>query len=337
MQDLVSVIIPCFNEEKNIAQTLNALVQQTYPPDCLEILVIDGLSTDRTRAIVTDYANAHPQTNLRLLDNQRRIIPAALNIGIQRAKGDYIVRVDAHVIPSNNYVQRCVELLQSGIADNVGGCLTYALADDSPVARAISYAIGHPFGVGDALYRYAQKAVFVDTVPFGAYMRTLFDKVGLYDEELQTNEDYDLNYRIRRGGGKVYLSPDIVSTYIPRSSFSALANQYYRYGWWKVKMLRKYPSSLRWRQMVPPAFVVAFVTLGIGSLIAWPLAFLWFALMAIYLSMCAIVTAQIMRRRRCGLRVGVFLPWAFVVVHFSWGLGFGASLLTQLLRVSGDD
>ncbi len=333
MRDLVSIIIPCFNEERSIAQTLNALVQQTYPLDRLEVLIVDGLSTDRTRAIVTDFANTHSELCVRLLDNQRRIIPTALNIGIQQASGDYIVRMDAHVIPANNFVQRCVELLQSGIADNVGGRLNFALADDSLIARSIMFAVGHPFGVGDALYRYAQKPAYVDTVSFGSFKRATFDKVGLYDEDLQINEDYDLNYRIRRGGGKIYLSPDIVSTYFPRSSFSTLAKQYFRYGWWKVKMLRKYPSSLRWRQLVPPVFVAAFILLGIGSLVVQPLVFLWVALLLSYLSTSVIVSTRIMLRHRCGLRVGMLLPCAFGIIHFSWGLGFWSSLLAQLLQV----
>jgi succinoglycan biosynthesis protein ExoA len=328
--DLVSLIIPCRNEEKTISLLLEALAGQTYPTSRMEILVIDGLSADRTLARVSDVAAAHPNLNVRVIENPRRIIPAALNLGITQAKGEYIIRMDAHAIPAPDYVSRCVELLSAGVADNVGGRWVIVPGADTPPARAIALAVSHPFGAGDALYRYARHAAYVDTVPFGAFRRDLFDRVGLYDERLLTNEDYDLNYRIRQAGGRIYFSPDVTSTYYARSSLIGLARQYLRYGWWKARMLRKYPASIRWRQLAPPLFVAGLIGLGCGALIS-PLAALIEAGLALcYTASNGLASGAIAWRQRIGWRTAVALPLAFATIHLCWGFGFWAGLPSAL-------
>jgi glycosyltransferase involved in cell wall biosynthesis len=331
MVNLVSIIIPCYNEEKTIGTVLDALANQSYPLERLEVLVIDGKSADCTCEKVIEFENCHPRLNVHLVQNPRRVIPVALNIGIAKCRGDFILRMDAHAVPAHDYVEKCVALLQADVADNVGGCWHIAISGKSARAQAIARAVGHPFGIGNALYRYAKRAAYVDTVPFGAFKRSTFNKYGLYDESLLVNEDYDLNYRIRRGGGKVYLSPDINSTYHARESLHALAKQYFRYGWWKIKMLRKYPEAIRWRQVVPPAFVAALIGTGFGSFFTPVFTLLCLGLLSSYLLMCLIVTAHVIVRRKCSPLIGVWLPIVFIAIHLTWGSGFWASLLNELL------
>lgn len=322
----VSIVIPCYNEERTVGLTLEALAQQTYPASRLEILVVDGMSADHTAASVDDFAARHPDLDVRVIPNPRRAIPVALNLGIAQATGDYVLRMDAHAIPAPDYVSRCIELLSANVADNVGGRWVIVPNADTPLARAIASAVGHPFGAGDALYRYTHRAAYVDTVPFGAFRRDLFNKVGLYDEGLLTNEDYDLNYRIRKAGGRVYLSPDIVSTYHARSTLHELARQYLRYGWWKMRMLRKHPTSIRWRQLVPPLFVAALAGLGCSALISPWAALGAGALIAIYLLASSLASISIVRQRKSSWQIGVQFPLVFAIIHLCWGIGFWASV-----------
>jgi succinoglycan biosynthesis protein ExoA len=324
---LVSVVIPCYNEERTIARVLEALAGQTYPLAALEVLVADGNSKDRTRERIAEFQAHHPSLSVRIIDNPERSIPTALNRGIRAAHGEYIVRLDAHAIPSAGYVEHSIELLAQDIADNVGGCWQIAPGDDTPAAKAVALAVGHPLGAGDAQYRYGRQAAYVDTTPFGAFKRSTLDHVGLYDETLLVNEDYDLNYRIRRSGGRIYLSPAISSTYFARRSPVTLARQYFRYGWWKVRMLRKDPHAIRPRQLAPPLLVAALILLGAGGLFWGPLAFTWRGLVVAYLAIATLVATAIIAQTHDTWRVWAWLPVTFVTIHLSWGLGFWASLL----------
>lgn len=325
-QPLVSVVIPCYNEEEAIGQVLEALADQSYPLSRLEVLVVDGMSTDATRMQIAGFRARRPDLSVRVIDNPRRAIPTAMNLGIAQARGEYVVRMDAHARPSPDYVARCVALLQAGAGDNVGGRWLIEPGADTHLAKAIALAVSHPFGIGDALYRYAQRAAYVDTVPFGAFRRDLFERVGVYDEQLLSNEDYDLNYRIRKAGGRIFFSPDIHCTYYARRTLGALARQYFRYGWWKVRMLRKYPAAIRWRQLVPPAFVAGLLGLGVLAGLVPGMGWAWLALVAVYLLISGSVALRLARRRGAGWRVAAWLLAAFATIHLSWGIGFWASL-----------
>src|SRR5688572_7628844 len=202
MPPKVTVILPCRNEARYIGPCLDSILAGAYPADLLEILVVDGHSTDETRALVKDYAARHPQ--VRLLDNPARIVPTALNIGIRAATGDVIARMDAHVIYPPEYLPRLVAALEESGADNVGGCVITLPADGTATAQAIAIALGQPFGVGNSHFRIGSpKARFVDTVPFGCFRRELFNRVGMFDEELVRNQDDEFNARIISRGGKI--------------------------------------------------------------------------------------------------------------------------------------
>ena len=317
---MVTVVVPMRNEELYIAKCLRSIAEQDYPKDGLEVLVVDGLSDDRSREIVEEFRQEHPF--IRLLDNPRRIIPAAMNIGIKEAEGEVIIRVDGHCRLAPDYISQCVRYLEERGAACVGGPIESI--GQTPMARTISLAMSSPFGVGDAYFRYSQKERYVDTLAFGAYRRQVFDQIGLFNEALTRNEDYDLNYRLRQVGGKIFLTPAIKSFYYTRSTLGQLWAQYFWYGFWKVQMLRKHPRSVRVRQLVPPLFVLILLLSGalsaISSLAAWVFALV----VASYLSLSLAFSFSIAARK--GWRYLPILPVIFACLHLSWGLGFLYSL-----------
>jgi succinoglycan biosynthesis protein ExoA len=319
---MVTVVVPMHNEEAYIAKCLRSIVEQDYPTDSLEILVVDGLSDDRSREIVEEFSGEYPF--IRLLDNPRRIVPTAMNIGIKEAGGEVIIRVDGHCCLVPDYISQCVRYLEETGVACVGGAIESI--GQTPMARAISLAMSLPFGVGDAYFRHAQqqKERYVDTLAFGAYRREVFNQIGLFDEELVRNQDYELNYRLRKAGGKVLLTPAIKSYYYTRSSLGKLWSQYFQYGFWKVQMLRKHPHSVRVRQLVPPLFVLALLLSGALSAISSLAAWMFALVIASYLSLSMAFSFSIAARK--GWRYLPILPVIFACLHLSWGLGFLYSL-----------
>ena len=324
----VSVIVPCFNEESTIRLLLDAIGNQTFPQDQIEVILADGMSTDGTRAKIERYRIECPGLDVRIVDNLKRAIPSGLNRAIEAACGEYIVRLDAHSVPAPDYLQNCVAALQAQLADNVGGVWEIRAGGKGWTARSIAAAAAHPFGVGDALYRFTTRAAFVDTVPFGSFRRATLQRIGLFDENLLTNEDYELNVRLRQAGGKVWLDPRIRSAYFARSSLDALARQYFRYGYWKLKMLRRYPGTLRWRQALPPVFVLSLLILLALSLVWTPARFLLlFAVMVYLLVLWMGALPAAVQKKDLSLMVGV--PLAIATMHLSWGGGFLFSLVRK--------
>ncbi|MGA9531474.1 MAG: glycosyltransferase family 2 protein [Anaerolineales bacterium] len=318
---VTSVVIPSLDEVTTIGDLLAALQQQTVDPSTFEVLIVDGGSTDGTIERVALFSQARPEMDIRVVDNPDRIIPAALNRGIEAAKGDVIIRLDAHSAPSPDYIERCLEALERTGAANAGGVWQIEPGGEGWQARSIAAAAAHPLGAGDARYRISGEAGPIDTVPFGAFRAEWLQKVGPFNESLLTNEDYEYNVRLRQAGGTVYFDPVIRSTYYARASLAALAHQYARYGYWKVRMLRLYPGSLRWRQVLPPLFVLATLVLSIAGL-AWPLA--W-GLLAVqwggYASILFLFgLSAAFRRRDAALLLG--FPLAVTLIHMCWGGAF---------------
>ena len=314
----VSVVVPCRNEEKTIRLLLEALAQQSFPQSEMEVLIADGLSEDGTRDVIAEFQTENPDLQVHVLENPNRIIPAALNVGIAAAQGEYILRMDAHAIPRPDYVARCVEVLQARQAENVGGVWEIQPQNESWIARSIAAAAAHPIAVGDAGYRIGSQAGYVDTVPFGAFRRELIERIGPFDERLLTNEDYEFNTRIRRSGGRIWLDPQIRSVYFARGSLSDLAKQYWRYGYWKAQMLKRYPKTLRMRQALPPIFVFSLILLPILSLIFQPLFTVWLIELGIYLVTLILVGIQLaIQKKDAALTLGV--PLAIATMHLSWG------------------
>lgn len=326
MKPTVSIIVPCYNEQETIRLLLDAICAQDYPLDRLEVVIADGLSSDRTREQIAVFQKEKPGLSVRVVDNTRRTIPAALNRAIEAAEGEWIVRLDGHSKPAPDYVSRCVSALEQGLGDNVGGAWDIQPAGPDWQARSIAAAAAHPLGVGDARYRIGGPAQEVDTVPFGSFSRSLIERVGPFDETLLTNEDYEFNARIRRSGGRVWMDPSIRSVYFARSTFADLARQYWRYGYWKARMLRRYPNTLRWRQFLPPAFVFSLAVLALLSLVLPAARVILLLLAGVYgLTLLLAGFQAALKKRDPGLLLG--LPLAIGIMHFSWGSAFLWSLL----------
>jgi succinoglycan biosynthesis protein ExoA len=330
----VSVIVPCYNEQSTIRLLLEALHEQTYPHAGMEVLISDGLSTDGTRDVIAAFQRDFPDLSVRIVDNARRSIPAALNRAIEASRGEIILRLDGHSKPYPNYVERCVSSHEEGRGANIGGVWEIRPGAGTWIAESIAAAAAHPLGVGDALYRHARRAAEVDTVPFGSFRRTLIEQVGFFDESLLTNEDYEFNARVRMSGGKIWLDPSIRSVYFARSTLLELARQYWRYGFWKWRMLRRYPGTLRWRQALPPLFVLSLLSLAVLSLFVPLAGILLVGELLVYFSIMIFAGFRAaVQQRQAFLVAG--LPLAIAAMHISWGSGFLWSIITLSWQAHG--
>jgi glycosyltransferase involved in cell wall biosynthesis len=327
------VIVPCYNEERFIGKALVNLAEQ-YSSEAYEIIVVDGMSNDRTREVVEEFQQSHPELSIRLLDNPQRKIPHALNRGIAAARGEIIARMDAHAAPSRGYIRRCVEVLSEGNAAVVGMPCRVRPGADTATARAIAIAVSHLFGIGDAKYRLGtdgdglEQQEEVDTVAFACFSKSLWSELGGFDEKLLTNEDYDFNYRVRARGERVMLDRLAHCDYFARPTLAKLASQYLRYGAWKARMLRGRPRSLKLRQLVAPAFVASIALLaaaGFRRSIAWWMLALEFGT---YLMAALSFAYHATRKNRDRSAVLLMLPLAFFTIHFSWGTSFLWGLVT---------
>ncbi len=330
-QPTVSVIIPCYNEERFIGKTLNNLATQ-YPCEAYEIIIVDGDSEDDTREVIGDFQEAHPKLFIRLVRNPERSIPKALNLGIAAASGEVIARMDAHAVPSAGYIRRCVEVLNEGAAEVVGMPCLVRPGSDSAMAHAIALAVSHPFGIGDARYRLGTGNAHqesVDTVAFACFKKSLWSKLSGYDESLLTNEDYDFNYRARLRGDRVVLDRSEHCDYFARDTLSKLIAQYRRYGGWKARMIRQHPRSIRVRHAIAPMFVASIfllAALGIWSSVAW---LLLAGALGMYFTAAAVFACQAARRAKASAGVMALMPFVFFAIHLSWGASFLLGLVRQ--------
>jgi len=320
----VSVVMPVRNEAAYIERALAAVFAQDYPPDRLEVLVADGLSTDGTRERVAAEAKARP--NLRLLDSPGRTAPCGLNVGVRAARGEIVVRVDGHCEIERDYVSRCVAHLEAGDGDAVGGSVE--TVGENRLADTIAAAMSSPFGVGGSAFRTVRgRTLLVDTVPFPAYTRAILDRVGPFDEELVRNQDDEYNARLRKLGGRVLLAADVRSRYYSRGSWRGLWRQYYQYGYWKVRVLQKHPRQMKLRHFVPAAFVGALALCAAIGVFWKPAAIALAGLLGCYLLAVATASARTMTSSGHGARVFPGLPLAFVILHVAYGVGFWAGLV----------
>src|SRR5258706_5462826 len=328
MPPKVSVIIPCYNEQITIRLLLDALREQTFLRAEMEVLISDGMSTDDTRAVIAAFQKDFPDLAVRVVDNPNRSIPAAVNRAIESSGGEIIVRLDAHSKPYPDYVAKCVKAHAENRGDNVGGVWEIQPGADTWIAKSIAVAAAHPLGVGDALYRHAKHAAEVDTVPFGSFKRTLVERVGFFDETLLTNEDYEFNARVRKAGGRIWLYPAIQSIYFSRSTPLELARQYWRYGFWKWRMLRRYPDTLRWRQALPPLFILSLISLSLLSIFIPVARIALMSELILYFFIMTLAGLSVaFRQNKMYLVLG--LPLTIPVMHITWGGGFLWSMLTS--------
>ncbi|MBI1792674.1 MAG: glycosyltransferase family 2 protein [Chloroflexi bacterium] len=343
----VSVILPIRDESAYIGHCFRAILQQDYPGE-MEILIADGMSTDNTRSLIHDFSVLHPQLKIQVLDNPSKIVPTGINIALRQAKGEIIIRVDGHTVIAPDYVRQCVETLQRTKADNVGGKMN--AFGEKAFAKAVALATSTPFGIGGGRFHVSNEEEWVDTVYMGAWPRRVFDRIGLFDEELVRDQDDEFNYRLREQGGRILLSPSICSEYTVRSTPGALWKQYFQYGFWKVRVLQKHPRQMSPRQFMPPAFVLALLLSSLFFLFSTlfsplslscalclsrlnalpsflhPSAFIpFFYLLS---NLTASLWTVIMKARTTHyspfsiLYSLLFLPLVFAILHLSYGFGF---------------
>lgn len=316
----VSIIVPCRNEERIIRKCLDSILLQDYPKDKIEILVVDGMSSDGTREIIADYINKHH--SVRLLDNPKKIVPTAMNIGIKGCVGQIIIRMDAHAQYPQDYVRKCVKYLSEYNVDNIGGiCFTLPGAK-TMVAKAIALAVTSSFGVGNSLFRIGvKKPTLVETVPFGCYKREIFDKIGLFDEDLVRNQDTEFNLRLKESGGKILLVPDIVSFYYARDTYGKLSKMYLQYGYFRVLTLKKIGKVIGFRQLVPAIFVASLMFWLLLSFLSKIFFTLFLADFFSYFIVNTFVSLLLSVQRKKILLFPLLMV-AFFVSHFSFGFAY---------------
>jgi len=314
----ITIAIPCLNEEDYIEGCIRDVMAQDYPSDRIEILVADGGSMDKTREILAMLSKE--DSRVRVIDNPERIQAAGMNAILREARGEVIVRMDVHCDYAKDYVTKCIEVLERTGADNVGGAARARAR--TAFQRALCAALSSPLGVGGAKYRSEDSEGYVDTVPFGAFRRAVFEKIGMYDPGAITNEDAELNQRLLNSGGKVYLSREIVVHYYPRDSFTGLAKQYFKYGRGRVRTLFRHKKLLSPRPAIPFLMVLGGATLLATSAIQplTPFAFGAYALGT------AAEAIRVGRKEGIG---AIPIVWAiFPVLHVSHGVGFATGLIT---------
>ena len=311
---MISIVMPVYNEEKYIQKCIDSLLEQDYPQDDMEWIFVDGCSKDKTKEIILSYKEKFPKL-IYLYDNPNKIVSYAMNIGIQNSHGKYIIRLDAHAEYAENYFSKCVEFLDKTDAENVGGLAE--TKSRTKMGQSIAKMLSSKFGVGNSQFRTNGKSGYVDTVPFGAFRREVFSKWGGYDERLVRNQDNEMNYRIRKNGGKIYLSDEIKLSYYCRDSIKGINKMARQNGMWNIITLKLCPGSMGLRHYVPLLFVLSILGLaGLGFLhwIIWALLGLE---MFLYLLLDIVFSFKASTR----FKDFFLLMFLFPSFHINYGIG----------------
>lgn len=316
---LVSIIVPCRNEADFINRCLDSLLAQDYPKNKIEVLVIDGASTDSTREIVESHTQK--DSRIKLLDNPQKFTPISMNIGIKNARGGLITKSDAHTIYPADYISKCVRYLEEYKTDAVGGITHNVPAKNSLAAKAIVEVLSSPLGGGGAFRRGGEKPELADTAFGICYRKEVFDKVGLFNEKLISSQDIDLNLRLIQAGGKILLAPDIVLTYYPKQK--TLTSFWRRNIWggiWVILPLKYNSPVFKPRHLVPLIFVGTILLSLIGAWFFTPLIWVTVGVLALYLAAIIYFSLRIVAREK-DLLLFPFLIFAFATRHFGYGFG----------------
>jgi glycosyltransferase involved in cell wall biosynthesis len=315
---IVSVIIPVRNEARFVDRCLRSIFASDPVPGGMEVVVVDGMSEDGTRQILAEWSLRQP--SLCVLDNPQRIVPTAMNIGIRAARGQWIIRIDAHSEYPADYLKRCLETSQRTGTDNVGGSVVTMPGGQNAQGRLVQALTTHRFGVGNSGFRIGAPAGKADTVPFGCYRREVFDRIGLYDERLVRNQDYELNARLRMAGGSIWHDPKLRIRYYNQGTLRGLLRQALVTGQWNPWMWYVAPYSFAWRHAAPAVFVSglfgALMLLSVAPLLGW-LA-LGAALVPYF---AANVMASFQQSKRYAPWMFPCLPFLFGAYHVAYGLG----------------
>jgi glycosyltransferase involved in cell wall biosynthesis len=323
----VTVVVPCRNEEKHIGRCLESILENDYPKQRMEILVLDGMSEDRTREIVAGYSARYPM--IRVVDNLKKNIPAAMNVGISAARGERILKMDAHSTYQPEYISRCVRYQDQYGAENSGGIAKIVPGADTLTARAIVLGLASRFGSGNANVKVGvSQPTWSDSTAFGCFKKDIFDRIGMYDEKLLSSSDLDVNQRIQAAGGRILVMPDIVVNYAADGNLRALRRHVFADGVWVSYVMKFGKRAWSWRHWVPAALVLSLfgaLALGVASRV-----FLWIGLgiAGLYAAASLGLSVRIAVRER-EARYTFLLPLVFAVRHFVFGAGtlFGLVLV----------
>jgi len=330
MKSSVSIIIPCRNEVDFIDRCLSSVFKFDSVPGGFEVFVVDGMSDDGTRVILNEWSRK--KSNLQVIDNPQKIVPTAMNIGIKQAKGKWIIRLDAHSIYPKDYLTLCLDTGKRFNTDNIGGVVITLPRNEILQSNLIQAITTHRFGVGNSEFRLNAKEGFVDTVPFGCYRREVFEKIGLFDERLIRNQDYEFNRRLVKSGGKIWCNPSIKATYFNQQNLIGLFKQAFNTGHWNPWMWYVAPYSFTLRHVIPALFVLSVLsTIVITIFSSWGWLSLLFILSAYFL---LALKAALDQSRRFGWWLFPVLPFLFFVYHFSYGIGILKGLLALIFGVS---
>ena len=316
---LVSIIIPCRNEEKFIERCLSSLIKQDYPKENLEILVVDGMSEDKTREVVKNYTKKYPF--VKLLENPQKFTPFALNLGVKNSKGEIIMLAGAHAVYEKAYISKCLKYLQEYNTDNVGGVLKTILREDTLMAKAIALSLSHPFGAGSSYYRLgSSKPRWVDTVFGGCYKREVFEKIGFFDERLIRSQDIEFNKRLKKAGGKILLFPDIISYYYPSANLKDFLKHNFLDGIWVTYPLKFKIKVFSSRHLIPLFFVSSLIGLILLSFFSKIFLSLFLTVIFFYLLVSSLLSLQIAKKEK-DFRYLFLMPIIFASRHLGYGLG----------------
>lgn len=327
----LSVVIPCYNEEKHIEKCILSLLNNGYPQEQMEVLVVDGMSNDQTRKLVEQLKIKHPQ--IQLIDNPKKKTPFALNLGIQNATGDHLLIASAHSSFDEGYIQTMFDEMKRLNADVVGGVMETKIKNNTPTAVAIQRVLSHKFGVGNATFRVGtNEAINTDTVPFGLYPTELLRSIKGYDERLIRNHDIEMSKRILAKGGKIFLTPKAKCYYYARETWTKLAKNNFDNGKWNLitAYYTRNFASLSLRHFIPLFFVLSLIIPTLLSLIFWPFILLSILSFGLYFLTLVFIISKMDRKETSFFH----LLWTFIILHVSYGMGsfLGLFHMAKLFR-----
>jgi glycosyltransferase involved in cell wall biosynthesis len=326
-----TIVIPTRNEEAFIAECLDSVLANDFPKKEFEIIIADGMSADKTCGIIKEYQKKHK--NITLLENKKINTAAGLNLAIKKAKGKYIVRMDAHTVYAKDYIKNCIELIEQKKGDNVGGPAISVATNTT--GKAIAAVTTTPFCMGGADFRNKNAEGYTETVYLGTFEKELFEKIGYFDESTETNQDDEFNYRMTEKGYKIYLSPKIKSKYYCRNSFKKLFIQYFKYGFFKIRVLEKHIKSIKLRQIVPAIFLLTIIFLLLASIFSKTAKTILFSTVTAYLIFLIIAATIVSIKNK--LKYFPLSLIAIAIIQTSYGAGFILGIIKRIIKKIEDE
>ena len=321
----ISFVIPCRNEVKYISETINSILNQKIQYKDIEIIIVDGLSDDGTKEILSDIQKK--DSRIIVIDNVKKITPVALNLGVKKATGDHIFILGAHAKITNDYVTNCFQIFENhNDVSCAGGPITSI--SNSALGKAIALAMSSSIGVGNAKHRFPDYEGYAEMACFPVFKKEVFNQIGYFDEELIRNQDDDFCFRLRKSGGKIYISSRVKSFYYVRESIRSLFKQYYQYGFWRIALLKKHKLPIALRQQIPFLFfslvlILFFLGIFLNDLkISFALPGLYLLILILYTLKILIVEKKLYSR---------WLPLVIFSLHFSYGLGFAVGIIKKII------